>query len=209
MKPRYSRSMMTPVLIALALSVVLTACVDPIEIITPRREWIVNLDSLVGTDHFVRGPGDSIQAVVDGSDITFATEVQRSFHNGVYRNAHYVTVKASRQSLKNSDYDAMYLRLDAIRDTGVYEFNGLYSQPKDVDSLANPTYGALYERRHGDFTESYGTGHPNTGGTVHVARIDTMLGVMVGTFSFTGYDVVNVKYAPIARGAFRVQLQSR
>src|SRR5688500_9751847 len=127
---RYRLHPSAPVLLALALTVLLSACIEPLDIVTPRRQWEVNLDSLVATGPFFNAPGDSILAVVDGSSVTFATEVQRSFHNGVRRGAHYVTVKASRHSLKNRDYDAVYLRLAAVRDTGVYAFNGPYSQPK-------------------------------------------------------------------------------
>src|SRR5687767_7794746 len=108
--------MITKLLCVLGLASAVTACVDPLDLVTPRRSWEVNLDSLVATEPFVRGPGDSIFARVGTTDIVFATEIRRpTFHNGVYRNAHYVTIQASRQSLDRPDYDIISLRLDAIR----------------------------------------------------------------------------------------------
>ena len=197
----------TSVLRALASAVLFSACVDPLDLVTPRRSWEVNLDSLVATEPFVRGRGDSIFARVGATDIAFATEIRRpTFHNGVYRGAHYVTIQASRQSLSRPDYDIISLRLDAIRDTGPYAINGAYSAPKYLDSMAAPTYAARYERKLGDFPEKFETGDPQRpNGSVRVARIDEQLGVMVGTFAFTAYS--DDAEITITRGAFRVQLR--
>lgn len=201
----------TPVLLALALTVSFSACVDPLDIVTPRRQWEVNLDSLVSAEPFFRAPGDSIQAVVAGVEVSFATEVQRpTFHNGIYRQAQYVTIQASKQSLSGRDYEIISLRLDAVRDTGTYAINGAYSAPKILDSLGEPTYAAQYERRiAGGFPETYRTGRARTGGTIRVARIDSSQQVMVGTFTFTALDEEHDNSIAIARGAFRVQLRSR
>lgn len=197
------------VLFALVSAIVISGCVDPLDIVTPRRTWEVNLDSLVATEPFVRGPGDSIFARVGTEDVVFATEIKRpTFHNGKYRGAHYVTIQASRQSLSAPDYDIISLRLDAVRDTGTFTINGAYSAPKYLDSMASPTYAARYERKRGGFPEVYETGgptHPN--GSLRVARIDETLGVMVGTFSFTAYS--DESQITISRGAFRIQLERR
>jgi hypothetical protein len=208
--PRFLRA--TPALAALASLVLLSGCVDPIDgYNTNRRQWEVNLDSLVATEPFVRGPGDSLLARVAGEDVVFATEVQRpSFHNGIYRDAYYVTVQASRQSLSGRDYEIISLRLDAIRDTGDYQINGTYSAPKDLDSLAEPTYAAQYERRtSGGFPETYRTIEARPENHVRVARIDEANGVMVGTFAFTGYSAERDTTISIVRGAFRLQIPKR
>jgi hypothetical protein len=195
---------------ALAFAVVLSACVDPLGIDTPKRQWEVNLDSIVTSDPFIRAPGDSLRAIVDDEAIVFATEVLRpTFHNGVFRNAHYVTVQASRQSLNSPDYDILSLRLDAVTDTGSYAFNGSYSAPKAVDSMGTPVYAAQYERRSGGFPETYRTGVPRSGGHVRVAKIDLERGVMVGSFTLTAYCAERDTTVTIQQGTFRVQLGRR
>lgn len=200
----------TPALAALVLVVLLGGCVDPLGIDTPRRQFEVNLDSIVTSEPFIRGSGDSLRAIVGSEPIVFATEVLRpTFHNGVFRNAHYVTVQASRQSLNSPDYDILSLRLDAITDTGTYTINGSYSAPKTVDSFGTPIYAAQYERRAGGFPETYRTGVPRSEGRLRVARIDTALNVMVGSFTLTAYCAELDTTMTIQQGTFRVQLGRR
>lgn len=200
-----------PVLTALALAFLLAACVDPLDITTPRRLTEVNLDSLVTTEPFIRAPGDSLRAIVGDEPVIFASEVLRpTFHNGVFRNAHYVTVQASRQSLNSPDYEILSLRLDAIGDTGTYELNGAYSAPKAVDSLSSPIYAAQYERRRGgSFPETYRSGDARSKGFVRVARIDDERHVMVGSFSFTAYSAELDTIVAVHQGTFRIQLAKR
>jgi hypothetical protein len=201
----------TSALTALASAVLFSACVDPLDINTPRRQWEINVDSIVTSDPFIKGPGDSIFASVGGEPIVFKTVVERpSYHNGLYRNAHYVTIQASHLSLVSRDYDIISLRLDAVRDTGVYTINGSYSAPKELDSLADPVYAAQVDRRRGGgFPETYRTGMRPAGGSIAVRAIDEVKGVMVGTFAFTAYSAERDTMITIAGGGFRFQIDKR
>lgn len=212
---RYKRSvrqrllslLVLPALMALACA----SCGNPLGIDTPRRVREVNLDSLVSTDPFLRAPGDSIFAFIAGNDVVFAMEVERpAFHNRLTQRGYYVTVRATRYGLNDRDYEVLSLRLDAVRDTGVYVINSPYSAPKQIDTMAPTQYGASYERRmNGGFPESYNTGVRDASGTVRVVRIDETLGVMVGTFEFTGYSAAKDSIVFVDRGAFRLQLKSQ
>jgi hypothetical protein len=199
----------TSVLAALASAALFSACINPLDVDTPRRQWVINIDSIAASDAFSKAPGDSMRAVVAGEEIEFATEVQRpTFHNGRFRNAEYVTVQASRQSLNGRDYEILSLRLDAVRDTGSFIINGAYSAPKNLDSLAPPTYAVQYERRlGGGFPETYRTGVEGSSGVIRVVRIDDDRGVMTGTFSFVAYSAERDTTISVGSGTFRVQLR--
>ena len=207
-KRSFGSSMSALVLLALVSALSAGNCVDPLSIETPRKQWVVNLDSLVTTEPFIRGPGDSLHAVIAGESIPFANEVQRPFHNGVVGSAHYVTVQASRQSLDGRAYEVLSLRLDAIRDTGTYRINSAYSAPKTIDSFATPVYAAQFERRRvGGYPEAFRTGTSKAGGSIRVVRIDEETGVMVGNFALTAYCAEIDSTIDIALGVFRLQLR--
>jgi hypothetical protein len=197
-----------PVLYTL-IAVSLAACTSPLDLDTPIRKTLVDLDSIVSSDDFTGAPGDSIFATVSGERIIFATEVLRpSFYNAVIDGAHYVTIQATRYGLNGRDYEAMSIRMDAVRDTGTYPVNAPFSAPKQIDPTIGRRFGALYERRmNGGFPESYRTGDESTSGTIRVVRIDTARGVMVGTFTFTGYSIERDSTIKIEQGAFRLQLK--
>lgn len=209
---RYRRSVGPRLLLLLILpalmALVCASCGNPLGIDTPRRIHEVNLDSLVSSDPFLRARGDSIFAYIGGSDVVFATEVQRPvFHNRLTQRGYYVTVQATRFGLNGRDYEVLSLRLDAVRDTGTYIINSPYSAPKQIDTMGPTQYGAAYERRlNAGFPESYITGIRNASGTVRVVRIDETIGVMVGTFEFTGYSAAKDSIVFVDRGAFRLQL---
>jgi hypothetical protein len=198
-------------LLLLTLLAALQSCGNPLDIDTPRRITRVNIDSLISTDTFIHAPGDSIFAHVDDNEVVFATEVLRPlFHNGYIHDAYYITVQASRYGLNSPDYEVMSLRLDDVRDTGTYQFNAGYSAPKQIDTLQPPQFGASYERRiNGGFPEAYTTGDARAAGSVHVVKIDEDRGVMVGTFSFTGYNAERDSIVAVDRGAFRLQLKKK
>jgi hypothetical protein len=197
-----------PLLYALIAGLV-AACTSPLDLDTPIRKTLVDLDSIVASDDFTGAPGDSIFATVRGERIIFATEVVRpSFYNDVVDGAHYVTIQATRYGLNGRDYEAMSIRMDAVRDTGTYPVNAPYSTPKKIDPTIGRRFGALYERRiNGGFPEAYRTGDESTSGTIRVVRIDTARAVMVGTFTFTGYNVERDSTVTIEQGAFRLQLK--
>jgi hypothetical protein len=103
----------------------MVACVSPLEIDTPR-EWITNIDSLITTPGVINGIGDSLNARVNGSQISFAALVERPFHNGELPSGHYLTVRAATQLPDGDEYQVVSLRLDRVSDTGVYRINGPY-----------------------------------------------------------------------------------
>lgn len=191
------------------VAVLFTGCTSPLDLDTPIRKTLIDLDSIVASDDFTGAPGDSIFATVSGERIIFATEVVRpAFYNAVIDGAHYVTIQATRYGLNGRDYEAMSIRMDAVRDTGTYPLNSPFSVPKQIDPAIGRRFGALYERRiNGGFPEAYRTGDEATSGTVRVVRIDTARGVMVGTFTFTGYSVEHDSTVRIEQGAFRLQLK--
>gem|GEM_PF-2410129 len=198
-------------LVSALLAAACASCGDPLSVNTPRRLKLVNLDSLVAAEPFIRAPGDSIFAYIGGVDVVFATEVLRPvFHNRQTSRGYYVTVQATRYGLDSRDYEVLSLRLDAVRDTGLYRINAPYSAPKQIDTTAPPRYGGAYERRlNGGFPESYVTGVGGSSGTVRVVRIDEEHGVMVGIFEFTGYSAVRDSAIFVDRGAFRLQLKKQ
>jgi hypothetical protein len=191
------------------IAVSIGACTNPLDLDTPIRKTVINLDSIVATDEFTGAPGDSIFATVSGERIIFATQVERpKFYNAIVDGAHYVTIKATRYGLNGLNYEVMSIRMDAVRDTGSYAVNAPYSAPKQIEPATGRRFGALYERRiHAGFPEAYRTGDDATRGTIRVVRIDTARGVMVGTFSFTGYSVERDSIIAIDQGAFRLQLK--
>ncbi len=195
----------------LGIALMFFACGDPLGVDTPRREKILNLDSLVSSDPFAGAPGDSIFALINGKAVVFATEVLRPiFNNRRTQRGHYLAIQATRYGLNARDYEVLSLRLDAIRDTGTYAFNAAYSAPKQFDSLSAPKYGAAYDKRiDGGYPESYITGTEHSNGTVRVIKIDEDRGVIVGTFEFKGYCATNDTTIVADRGAFRLQLKSR
>lgn len=198
-------------ILATVLLAAAAACNSPLDVDTPRRFTRVNLDSLVVTPSFIGAPGDSIFAFIDTSQIVFATEVVRPlFTNRLIDGQYYITVVATRYGLNSSDYEAMSLRLEGIRDTGTYRMNAPYKKnQKQIDIGVPPSYGALYQRRvNGHLEEEYGTGDPRSSGTIHVIRIDEVQGVIVGTFEFIGYSEDDPdRVVTISRGAFRLYLK--
>jgi hypothetical protein len=186
----------------------MVACVSPLEIDTPR-EWITNIDSLITTPGVINGIGDSLNARVNGSQISFAALVERPFHNGELPSGHYLTVRAATQLPDGDEYQVVSLRLDRVSDTGVYRINGPYSAPRDIDTLGPPVYGAQYlQKRAGGFPAAY-VSDGNLGGEIHVVRIDTVRRVMVGTFWFRGYSADRDETIDVDRGVFRLALDVR
>ncbi|MEP7220095.1 MAG: DUF6252 family protein [Bacteroidota bacterium] len=183
------------------------ACRSPTDIDTYRRVTLVNIDSVITTAGFIGAPGDSIYAQVHGEQVVFATEVLRpAFHNGIRNDGYYFTVQATRYGLAGRDYEVISLRMDNVRDTGTYTINSAYSAPKGIDSNEIPRYGASYARKVSGFPELFQTGVSRSSGVLHIARIDRDHGVLVGTFSFTGYSTEADTVIQVDRGVFRLQL---
>ncbi len=197
--------------VALAATILpLCSCGDPLGIDTPRREIVINIDSIVSSPGFIEAPGDSIFAIVNGSETAFTTEVLRPiFHNRRTAQGYYLTIQATRAGLNTRDYEVISLRMDAVRDTGTYVFNAQYSAPKQFDSTIPPKYGASYDRRiNAGYPESYSTGTERSAGSVRVVKIDEERKVMVGTFEFKGYSPSTDTVVNVDRGAFRLQLKN-
>jgi hypothetical protein len=196
-------------LLLYALIVVsIAGCTNPLDLNTPIRKTRIDIDSIVASDAFTGAPGDSIFATVSGERIVFATEVQRPHYNMEIDGAYYLTIQATRYGLNGSSYEAMSLRMDAVRDTGNYSMNSPYSAPKQIDLTIGHRFGALYERKvNGKSTEFYRTGDEGASGTIRVVRIDTARGVLVGTFRFRGYSIEQDSVVNVEEGAFRLQLK--
>lgn len=194
-----------------AMICMLCSCGNPLGIDTPRREIVVNIDSIVSSPGFIDAPGDSIFALINGTEVVFTTEVLRPiFHNRRTSQGYYLAIQATRSGLLTRDYEVISLRMDAIRDTGTYAFNAQYSAPKQFDSTMPPKYGAAYDRRiNAGFPESYTTGTERSTGSVRVVKIDEERKVMVGTFEFKGYNPSNDTVITVDRGAFRLQLKNQ
>lgn len=189
----------------------LCSCGNPLGIDTPRREIVINIDSIVSSPGFIDAPGDSIFALINGNEVVFTTEVLRPiFHNRRTSQGYYLAIRATRSGLNASDYEAMSLRMDAIRDTGTFAFNAQYSAPKQFDSTSAPKYGAAYDRKFSmRYPESYTTGTERSAGSVRIVKIDEERKVLVGTFEFKGYNPSADTVIQVDRGAFRLQLKNQ
>lgn len=183
----------------------MVACVSPLEIDTPR-EWVTNIDSILTTPGVINGAGDSLNARIDGMQTSFGTLVERPFHNGEFASGHYLTVRAATQLPDGNEYQLVSLRLDGVRDTGVYTINAPYSAPREIDTLAPPVYAAQYVRKRSGGFPDYFLSDRDLGGEIHVVRIDTARRVMVGTFWFRGYNAERDTIINIDRGVFRLSL---
>ncbi len=195
--------------VMLVVSVVmLVQCSNPLDINTPRRVTAVSIDSIITSPDFIGKPGDSLFAVVDGLAIAFATEIARPvFYNKYVSGKYYVAVQAIVYGINGGNYDILALRLDGIRDTGTYTMNSVYTVPKRVDPYSSPKFAGQYERkRNAVLPEVYKTGVVNSIGRIRVVKIDTDRGVMVGTFSFTGFNLESRETITLNDGAFRLQL---
>jgi hypothetical protein len=183
----------------------MVACVSPLDIDTPRQ-WIINTDSILVSPGVINGLGDSLNARIDGMQVTFGTLVERPFHNGEFANGHYLTVRAATQLPDGDEYQLVSLRLDGVRDTGIYAINAPYSAPKEIDTLAPPVYAAQYVRKRSGGFPDYFLSDKNLGGEIHVLRIDRDRRVMVGTFWFRGYNAERDTIINVDRGVFRLAL---
>ena len=180
------------------------ACKSPLDIDTPRIITPIDPDPGI-----INGSGDSINARVNGSKVTFGALVERPFHNGHFAAGHYLTVRAATHHANGDEYQVVSLRLDRVRDTGTYAINGEYSAPKSIDTTAPPIYGAAYvQKRSGSFAEHY-LSSSRLGGEIRVTVIDTLRRNMIGTFWFRAYNADRDTIINVDQGVFRLSLDAQ
>ncbi len=196
-----------------ALAVMVAACKSPIDIET-KRQFLPDIDVIARSDSFVNATKDTIIATIGSNrptKVTFAYLVERpSFHNGPVDSVFYILAQATSHAPESAGSQRLSIRLDAIRDTGVYRINSTFSVPKKIDRNAPPQYSALYERRPEGFSTAFRTSvkEDTRGkeGEIHVLKIDLERKIIVGTFHFAGYctELDSTEY--ISEGAFRLDL---
>ncbi|MCC7438739.1 MAG: hypothetical protein IT211_09630 [Armatimonadetes bacterium] len=187
-----------------------SACRDPLSV-APVVTQVNPHDAAILRDSvFLRSPGDSIYASVSldskTQQVVFATQVLRpDVYNAEINGAYYLTIQATRDGL-GGDYEIISLRLDGIRDTGVYVINGPYIAPKNgIDTSLPLYYGATYERKlQGGFPDTYNT--TIVRGEIHILKIDEELGVMIGSFWFVARNS-NGDEVVVEGGTFRITLR--
>lgn len=188
----------------------LSACRDPLTV-APVVTQVNARDAAILQDSiFTRSPGDSIYATINvdnkAQQVVFATQVLRpDVYNAQVKGAYYLTIQATRDGL-GGDYEIISLRLDGIRDTGVYIINGPYIAPKEgIDTSLPIYYGATYERKvQGGFPDTYNT--TIVRGEIHILKIDEELGVIIGSFWFVARNA-NGDEVVVDGGTFRITLK--
>ncbi len=193
-------------ILGILCAVGLSACVDPLDTGDEVTETISH-DEWVRTDtKFIAGRTDSVYASVGERTVAFGSMVTRpNYHNGCIDGGYYITIQATHD-IGNNTYESMSLRLDDIRDTGVYKIYGLFTAPKDgIDTTAPAYYGATYERRIEGSTESYEA--RNLQGEIHILSIDREIGLIIGTFWFSAYDTVSNTTITVSKGTFRIRIK--
>ena len=190
--------------------ITLSACRDPLTV-APVITHINAHDAAILRDSiFTRSSGDSIYATINLDNkveqVVFATQVLRpDVYNTQLKGAYYLTIQATRDGL-GGEYEIISLRLDGIRDTGVYVINGPYIAPKSgVDTTLPLYYGATYERKvQGGFPDTYNA--TIVRGEIHILKIDEELGVIIGSFWFVARNA-NGDEVVIDGGTFRISLK--
>lgn len=196
-----------------AVAAMVASCKSPIDIET-NRKFLRDIDDIATSESFVNATKDTIIATIGSvrqTKVTFAYLVERpSFHNGPIDSVFYILAQATSHAPESPGSQRLSIRLDAIRDTGVYRINSTFSVPKKIDRTAPPQYSALYERRPEGFSTAFRTAInedvKEEEGEIHVLKIDLERKIIVGTFHFAGYctELDSTEY--ISEGAFRLDL---
>src|SRR5690606_35774736 len=105
------------------------ACTDEYLLVVPPTPSIPIIDS-----NFVNAPGDSIFASINDKQIVIATSIERPNYYNTYveGKGYFISSKATRDGLDDS-FEILSLRLDNVRDTGVYLINNSFTVPKEPD----------------------------------------------------------------------------
>ncbi len=182
-------------------------CGDPIA--PEHKETYIHHDPIDTTVH--NGPAtDSISAFVHDREILFVARPRRPiFYNGEVGGRQYLTAEVWREGENGADFDIIFLRLDAVSDTGVYRINAPYSAPRNgIDTLARPEVGAAYWHRiDGGTPEIYTTDADRPRGEIHVDRIDRKNRMLYGTFWFVAFTPKYQDSVVVDRGTFRLGLR--
>jgi len=198
-----------------ALAAMVVSCQSPIDIDTNRimlPDRIVKDTGII--DPFVNATKDTIVATIGSviqTKVKFGYLVERPiFHNGPVDSVFYILMQATSDAPESPGSQRLSIRLDAIRDTGVYQINSTFSVPKKIDRTAPPQYSALYEQRSAGFSSAFRTGLKDDvgegNGEVHIVKIDRERKIVIGTFRFAGYCTELDSTEHISEGIFRLDL---